>query len=299
MLMIIEYFVNQERKLIRVSAYLANTLYSSHGLTLQAQKTKILSSQEFIDQILETEEQKEILALVSRFDNIVDSLGLLNPYDPIDFMGLDPGIQAKIDGMNLEALLEDQLCKEEIDIPTTKFLINRLGQIRRTEPLDNIISSIDHLHPIYSEVIRYLSEIGEDLSVEIRYQIGAKLLGKLRSSVLSSLEYNKMQVMSLFAGSDKWGNSEKLNKFYNDEFEAFFRRTVILALGRSNQDYCLRPKKNDLEQMTDWNRRAFLYAASCLPSDEMKHWYGAVLNTRDELEKYVISWAKTNPIISN
>ncbi len=290
-------FCNSRQEAYKCLARLANALHDSHGLTLQAQKTKILTSQEFIDQILETDEQKEIKSLVDGFDDIIDGLGLQNPYDPIDYDDLSPEIQAKINGLNLENLLYEQLAKDEIDIPTTKFLINRLGRLKRTEPLDNILAAIDNLHPVLSEIVRYLSEIGEGLSQEKRQEIGALILSKLQDSVVSNLEFNKMQIMSVFAGTNNWGNTERLARYYNFESDAFFRRTVLLALGKSGQDFWLRTKKVSLDQMSVWDKRAFLYAASCFPKDERDHWYNAIQKSRDELERYVMAWASKNPIV--
>lgn len=291
-------FCNSRQEAYKCLARLANALHDSHGLTLQAQKTKILTSQEFIDQILETDERKEIRTLADGFDEIIASLGFENPYESIDYDDLSPQIQARINGLNLENLLYEQLAKDEIDISTTKFLINRLGQLKRIEPLDYILNSIDNLHPVLSEIVRYLSEIGGGLTQEKRQEIGALVLSKLQDSVVSNLEFNRMQIMSLFAGTNNWGNTERFARYYNFESDAFFRRTVILALGKSCQDFWLRTKKVSLDQMAVWDKRAFVYAASCFPKDERDHWYNAILKTRDELERYVISWASKNPIVS-
>jgi len=291
-------FCDSRQEAYRCLARLANALHDSHGLTLQEQKTKILTSQEFVDQILETDEQKEIKSLVTGFDSIIAKLGIENPYESIDYTALPLEIQTKIDGLNLESLLYQQLAKDEIDISTTKFLINRLGQMKRIEPLDKILESIENLHPVLAEIIRYLAEIGEGLTPDKRQEIGSFLLGKLQDSVVSNPEFNKMQIMSLFAETNNWGNTERLARFYNFESDAFFRRTVILALGKSGQDFWLRTKKVSLDQMAVWDKRAFLYAASCFPKDERYHWYNAIQKSRDELERYIIAWASKNPIVS-
>ena len=97
--------------------------------------------------------------------------------------------------------------------------------------------------------------------------------------------------MSLFAGTNKWGNTDRLAHFYNYETDGFFKRTVILALGKHDQDFLLRPKKININQMTNWDKRAFIYAASCFPEIERSNWYKAIRNGCNELENYVISWA--------
>ena len=143
---------------------LANILYETQGLTLQSQKTQILASERFRKEVLETEERKEINALSESFGDIISELGLDNPYEPIDYDGLVPEIRAQIDGLNLEGMLEQQLNSEEIDISLTKFLINRMGQLRRTNHLWQLLNETDKLFPVFAEVIQYLAYLTDILS---------------------------------------------------------------------------------------------------------------------------------------
>lgn len=279
-------------------ARLANVLYETHGLTLQSQKTKILTAEEFVNDVLETEERKELKALTEGFSEILEIMGIDNPYGELDYDSLPTDFQKQIDGLNLEGLLEKQLEAEEIDIATTRFLINRLGQLGRLSPLKKMLEATDKLYPVFTEVIRYLARQTDSLTPESRVKIGKFLLDKLKGSVISHLEFHRMQIMSLFAGSNKWGNADKLASFYNIASDNWFRRTLLIAIGRAEQYYWLRPKKTEMEQLPIWERRAFLYAASCFPKDEKDNYYHAVKARLDELEKYVVRWADKNPINS-
>jgi hypothetical protein len=291
-------FCNSRQEAYKNLSKLANALYDTqHGLTLQAQKTKILPSDEFIKDVLETAEKKEIESLASRFREILSDLGLDNPYESFDINDLKPEEKERLKGLNLESLLEVQIPKEDFDIPMTKFLINRLGQLGRAAVVDKLLKNIDNLHPVLAEIIRYITEIGEGLSGGERERVGSLLLDKLQDSVLSNIEFNKMQIMSLFAGSSGWGNSDRLAKYYGMETGAFFRRAVILAIGKAGQDWWLRTKKFDIDQMSPWDKRAFLYATSCFPKDEKEHWFRTISKSRtDSLETYIIDWANKYPI---
>ena len=220
---------------------LANALYDTqHGLTLQAQKTKILSSDDFIRDILETKEKKEIDSLASKFRDILEDLGLDNPYESFDIDDLSPEEKERIKRLNLDDLLDEQVSKEDFDIPMAKFLINRLGQLKHTKALGKLLKNIDNLHPVLAEIIRYIAEIGEGIKPNERERVGSILLDKLQDSVLSNLEFNRMQIMSLFAGSSGWGNADRLAKYYGFESSSFFRRAVILAIGKAGHDWWLR-----------------------------------------------------------
>lgn len=214
-----------------------------------------------------------------------------------DIDDLKPEEKERIDGLNLSSLLEEQISREDFDIPMTKFLINRVGQLKHKGVLSKLVRNIDTLHPVLAEIIRYVAEIGEGLDASTRERVGSFLLDKLQDSVLSNLEFNKMQIMSLFAGSNSWGNSDRLAKYYGMETGAFFRRTVILAIGKARHDWWLRTKKLDIDQMSPWDKRAFLYAASCFPKDEKEHWFRTISKSRtDILDTYIIDWANKHPI---
>jgi hypothetical protein len=277
---------------------LANVLYETNGLTLQSQKTKILTAGEFVNEVLETEGRKEIGALAEGFEEILDQLGIDNPYGLIDYDSLPSDYQEQIDGLNLEGLLEKQLDADEIDLSMTRFLINRLGQLGRLSPVRRILQETDKLYPVFTEVVRYLARLTDAIAPNSREAIGKFLLGKLKDSVISHLEFHRMQIMSLFAGSNKWGNADKLAGSYSVASDNWFRRTLLIALGKAGQHYWLRAKKSEMEQMHIWERRAFLYAASCFPKDERDNYYRAVKHRLDDLEKYVIAWAEKNQINS-
>ena len=102
--------------------------------------------------------------------------------------------------------------------------------------------------------------------------------------------------MGLFAGSAEWGNARSLAGYYSLPADQWFRRSLLLALGKAGQYRWLRTKKNSIGQFTEWEKRAFVYAASSLPKDERKHWYSAIKPKSDELTKYVAVWAQANPI---
>ncbi|MEO8395731.1 MAG: hypothetical protein ABI700_22240 [Chloroflexota bacterium] len=219
-----------------------------------------------------------------------------NPYQTLDYDSLAPEAQVKIDKLNLEQLLDEQLEADEIDIPMLKFLISRFGQLQNTSVLTKLLTETEKLYPVFPEIIGYLSEIANVLSPVRAEKIGRFLLEKLQKSVIGHLEFHRSLIMSLFAEDSKWGNSDRFATLYSSTSDQWFKPTVLLAMGKAGQSYWIRSKKSQLENMPPWEKRAFLYAASCLPDDERSMYYKAVNSRLDPLEKYVARWAKPNPI---
>lgn len=280
----------------RSLSYLSRSLYDMHGLTLQSQKTNILTKDEFMQQFIETEERRELDSLTEHFDDILYQLGIHNPYNIVIYGDLPPDLQARIDNLNLTGLLEVTLRDNEFDMRVARFIINRLGWFRNQDALDLIMGQIEALHPIFAEVITYLDNISGELEPESLNEIGSVLLNLIEGSVVSQLEYNRTLIMRLFADSIKWGNSERLPHYYSLARDDWMRRKILLANGKAGHDYWLRAKKSQSEDMSRWEKRGFLYAASCLPADERRHWYRAIRSRLDDLEKYIIDWSSSFPI---
>jgi hypothetical protein len=277
-------------------ARLANLLYEMHGLTLQAEKTQIMPSERFLKDILESERRKELKALEESFGAILEGLGIDDPYQIVEYADLPPEVKRAVDAMNLCGLLTEEIKHEEPDMALIKMLINRIGWLKVADPVWEILHNLEKLHPAIAEIVRFLARLKDGIPKDERARVGAFLLDKLEGSVISTLEYHRMQVMGLFAGSGAWGNGEKLARYYMGASDDWLRRTVVLALGKAGQDYWIRSKKSQVEQLSPWEKRSLLYAASCLPADEKKHWYSAIRARLDHLEQWVVKWAQDAPI---
>jgi len=289
-------FCNSREDAYRCLSNLARLLYETHGLTLQAQKTRILTSEEFMQEIIHSEERRALDSLSERFREILSQVGISDPYRLIEYGDLPEDLREEINALNLVELLSETISHDEFDLSMARFIINRLGWLRNQDALDVILANIDVLHPIFSEVIKYFARLTDDFPEDVRAQIGSRLLDLLDGSVVSQLEFHRTLIMGLFADSNKWRNEDRLPGYYMLARDDWMRRSVLLGIGKASQDYWLRARKSHCEQMPPWERRAFLYAASCLPADERRHWYRAIRSRLDDLDQYVIEWAKANPI---
>jgi hypothetical protein len=290
------FFCKSSEEAYKVLANFAEILFNTQGLTLQSLKTHILPSDKFVEEVLESETKREFNALSESFWDIIQQLGLADPYGIIDDEDLTPGVREEISALNLGSILKEQLAADEIDIKLVRFLIRRMGQLQRKDVIWSLLDESEKLYPVFSDIVQYISKIGHLLSATAKHKAGEILLNKLSNSVVSKLEYNRMYIMSLFAESAEWGNSSNLASYYYTPADEWFRRSVLLALGKSHQYQWLRTKKKNIGQFSEWEKRAFIYAASSLPKDQREHWYAAIKPNMEDLTKSVINWAKANPI---
>lgn len=289
-------FCKDRKEAYRALALLANTLFETVGLTLQPSKTRILSREVYCADYLDTDSVQEADGLFKKFRRILHEAGIENPYEEIRHEELTEDQQEAIDSLNLIELLGEQLGKQEsMDFRLTRFLLRRLGQIGSPEGISLVLGNLEALYPLFKEVMRYLREPGR-LGPEEKQKIGDALIRFLRNgSRAGQSDYHRSWAFNLFTHNPEWGNDEQFMGLYNAYPDEFSRRELILAMGRAGHDYWFKSNKNNLSQFRPWEKRAFLAAASCLPSEEAKDWYQANKASFDILESSVVEWARKNP----
>jgi len=274
---------------------LANVLFEIHGLTLQQNKTHILPVADFIERYLETGSKKEKTSLTQRFREILEDIGIEDPYEEIDYDELDSEIQEKIDSLNLRGILEEQISLgADLNLNITGFVLRRLSQINDLDGLEIVLGNIGILYPVFKEVLAYFTAIRK-VDAEYRQKVGKFLLSLIEDSVVGHLEYHKCWIINTFTKDREWDNQDEFVTIYNNNNDEFSHRESVLAIGRAGQDHWFKARKRTVFQFGPWEKRAFLAAASCLPKEEAHYWYSSIYGQLDILEKSIVDWAKANP----
>ncbi len=287
-------FAKNHGEAYRALAFLAEALYRNHGLTLQPQKTHVLSAKDFRTRYLSTPEEREIDSLYDKFQHLIRELGLSDPYEEIDYSDLDQEQQELIDSLNLNELFQEEIEKADIDFGIIKFVLRRMGQLGDDSLVDEIFEKLDTLYPAFSDIIQYFSNL-RNLKTTRYHEIGKRVIDLLGESLVSELEYHRIWALDLFTHTTQWDNEKRFFKMFGEAKDVFSRRKLILAMGRSHQRHWFQSQWRNLANESPWPRRALLAGASCMAPDARKHWYKSIMSQLDELEKAVVKWAKANP----
>lgn len=276
-------------------AFLADVLFRNHGLTLQPQKTLVLPKEEFSNRFLPSPEDREIDSLRERFEQLVSDLELVDRYESIDYEDLEDDQRELVDSLNLGELFREEIEGDrEPDLGVIRFVLRRMSQLGDATLVDEVLDSIDVLHPLFPEIIVYLRSLRGIAAVD-RNAIGERVLDLLEDSIISELEYHRMWALDLFTRSTEWDNENRFFALLGDAKDLVSRRKLILAMGRSSQRHWFQSHWRRLFDETPWPRRAFLAGASCMPPDSRRHWYRSVEARLDPLELAVMRWARQNP----
>ncbi|WP_028390714.1 RNA-directed DNA polymerase [Bacillus cihuensis] len=282
-------FCSSEKEAYQQLALLAEMLFENHGLTLQQHKTRIVTVDEFRREYLKSKESVEIERLSDKFWEILEEMGIEDPYGDINYSFLPDDIQEQIDSLNLMAILQEQIDSESADSKIVGFVLRRMAQLRNTEALELVLENIDKLYTSFKHIFVYLNEL--ELNELQKEAVSEKLISILDDSIVGHLEYHRMWLFKTFSNGQGW-NIDKLATFYNEYFDDFSRRKIIFALGQANQQSWFKTRKRNIMQFPNWQRRAFLVSAKCLPGDEASHWYRSILPRLDVLEIAVVKWAE-------
>ncbi|MCY4597138.1 MAG: RNA-directed DNA polymerase [Bryobacterales bacterium] len=276
-------------------SFLADYLRTNHGLTLQAQKTRILKRDEFERLLSITPATHELRSMSEKFDELIESIGLNDPYGEIDYEGLDEANREIVDSMNLRSLLDEQIdSNKEIDIPLTRFLLRRLAQIGDSSAIDSLLENLNICHPVFPDIIKYIGHFSS-CGKRFRVSTGKKLLSVYDDSIVGELEYHKLWCLHLFSVSKSWHQRDRLFQLYAGSRDTLSRRELILAMGQAKHRHWFQSQWRDLANFSPWPRRAVLAGASCMPRDARNHWYRSLSSQLDVLEDAVVKWVRKYP----
>jgi hypothetical protein len=283
-------FCKTNRQAHEALALLANILFENHGLTLQQHKTVILPTEVFLKRF-EPDLHAEWRGILAR----LDELGMGDPYGPVDLDALPDAVHDEVAALNLGDMLAEELRREEIDIPRTRFILKRMTQFGLTEIVDDMLKSIEKLYPVIPDVVKYVAGLS-GLDQATKRSIGATFLDLAKDSTVAHLDFHRMWLLSIFTGTNEWDNESALPAAYGRATHDYAKRELIIALGVVGHETWFRTNKRSVGILGPWLKRAFIYGASCLPKGERHHWYRAIASQSDELERAVGAWAEDNPL---
>jgi len=290
-------FADTAAKAYKQLAFLAETLFANHGLSLQQQKTSIYSIDQFSSQFLEAPVDRVVDSLREKYYDLLEGLGITDPYEPIFYEDLTDEQQEALDALNLVEIFKEESASSEPDLALIRFCLRHLGQLGDDGVVDAIFENLDSIIPTFMHIVKYFSVLRGLSSLE-RTQLGARLLDLGRDSIVSELPYHRMWIFEPFAQTLEWKNGERLARIYEQERDQACRRQLVLAMGRAKHQHWFQSQWRRLFEHPHWERRAVLAAASILPADSRRHWYKSLNSRLDLLERTVIKWANSGAFTS-
>jgi hypothetical protein len=262
--------IDAQRLLFR----LAERLFSNHGLTLSAMKTKILSKEDFQNRFLRDTEN-EVEDELGMLEEIADRI---DPYseerieltqeeiDELEHLNFREAIQGALAD---RALVDYERLTVILRHPS---LLERLSHERRSEIADVLLGNIAHLYPIAEEVSRVFQTFS-DGPPGVRKRISKGLFKSVKSFRGNwPPDYHMIWVLSVFGASPKWGGAVQFLRIFQTHPSDVVRRFAVLALHANGARSEAMALKDDYANSSPLTRLAILLASRRLGNDERQHW---------------------------
>ena len=292
-------FGNSKEEIYGSLVYFSEALLDNEGLTIQKNKTRILTSGEFLEtstfsdiNIPEDGEEKnkrEFLKIHIHYDPYSDTAeedyeALCNELGKFDIVGM----------------LASEMQKTRVQEGLTRKLIKAIGHIDKRAKNPAVLSLLENLHilyPIFTTVMILLVSIIENLEDDTRQKIFSKLRELLESkSYICQVPVNLAFTIRVLSYDNSDETDTVLINIFSETTSMIIKRDIILILAKHNADYWISNQLKHFNTATPWEKRALLISSYIL-EDEGREWRKRFTAKLSPFDKLVIVWAaeqKTN-----
>lgn len=265
---------------------LSEKLLTNEGLSLQRGKTRLLTAKEFVSTrpLAHTDDgaaEREFIAFSWRFD----------PYSPSaveDYAVL----KAQVEHFDISGMLTRELNKTRVHPALTRRLIRALrfmDPLPRDNAVLSLIENLPTLAPVFTDVMRALRLLFEELSSSVQESISERLRLMFETeSFLVRAEVNRAYALRVLALDRSAENEELFARMYGYAGQ-IIKHDIVLAMARWNVAYWVSDRLHYFYQEQPWVQRALLIASYCL-GDEGRHWRQAISPGLAEYEKLLKVW---------
>jgi len=244
---------------------LGETLFTNHGLTLQAAKTKVVPLREYYDRHLKGHSEKE--AARRTLLNIFGS-----SYEVVAYEHLRDEQRAEVDALNLSEMLQEALSEgDNVDFNEVSFILGRLSALQKPELIPIVLDHLPRLFPVAHSVASFFKGF-QALDKQTRETVAEALLDPLLGKGSRQLpEYYSMWVLSVFQHSAEWDHAEQILRVFRESNSDAIRRFAALALAKSGARPQVLALKGYVSTASPLCRTAILLATAKLGPDERKY----------------------------
>lgn len=281
----IRIFVGDGESPYRALATAAEALLAE-GLTLNAQKTKVLTKEQYVEHLddegLDTfdETQREALEMLSASIYFDDAEG------PTDEQ------LASLQTINLVMLLEELLEHEIWDFGKVRSVLRALRLTRNSECIPFLIENLEKLLPFVKDIVLLLDTLQENGELPIDFDITEQILSYLSEGAGRRVAVIRAWLMELFIRQITPLTAKQLNAI--ERTSELDGRQIVLCHAAIGDVVYFRKNKTRLDQFSRFEQYALVVGATCLPKDEFETWVDATrAGMSSPLEKSFCSWAKS------
>lgn len=279
----------------------AEFLLRNEGLTLQKNKTQILTSAEFISQstvILEGEDDEDGKKRAS-------FMRINIKYDPYSATAEEDyqELKRKLSDFDIVPLIKEEIRKSRIHHAFGKQLLNAINILEK-EPLNlafkTIASNLEAFYPVYPSVMQLANKKLLECDEEtISFFIGTLSALVFSNSYIIQTDNNASYTARILSLKNSESSHQAIDHISSNSRSALVKMNCLYAMTNLNNTFWLSDIKPQFSTLTSWERRAFI-ASSYFLNDEGSFWRQKIESQFSDFEKLLQNWVGSKkPIATN
>jgi hypothetical protein len=305
--------------------FLTEKLLQHEGLTLQRAKTRILTAKDFkassIFAALEADTHQPIAqAPTSQGANVLDQkegnqdaahtaddteaaaenaersfLSLSLRYDPYSPTAKEDyaALKEQIEKFDIIGMLARELSKSRIHAALTRRLLQAIRYLdpeSRDGAVRSLIHNIETLIPVFTNVMRVLTDVFDELAASTRAYIGVRVRQMITEArYYAVVPVNLGYAIRLLGKEVSEANQILLAQVY-PQAPHFVQRDIVVIMQNWRATYWLSDQRLQFSRLHPWVQRSLLIASYVL-EDEGDHWRDRIAGQLSPFDELVNKWA--------
>lgn len=272
---------------------LSRILSVDEGLTLQRNKTRIMSRDEYVTTNPLTDladngdaahaEARSLLRVRLRFD----------PYSPTAEEDYDK-LKEMLGKYDIVGMLAREVRKSRMDESLTRKLIKSIKYLdveTKQRAVLSLLDNLEVLYPLFGQIMIMLRAIYDELNTDTKTSVQQRIRELIaNNSYIICVPTHMAYALRLLAQDNSVECDALLADLYKQQHSMMIRRDIILAMARHNADYWLSNCRKQYTTLTEWEKTAMVIASFVL-GDEGDHWRKAIRGGVLPMAELAMKWA--------
>ncbi len=217
---------------------------SQHHFTIARHKTRIVESEEYINEADHMMEDRPLNDYEKEILEIIDEYAEDGPYDSFDYEDISPDDADIFDEDQLRALFELYLKEDNPDWTRIRWLLRRLGQGGVPEAINSVMERLREMIPAIGDAARYLMRAAPNFEGDLSKD-GANLIRTLKSEFVRSSEYLQSIILDIFSRHPELNHVNEITAMYSTSTSLVKRQIMLCAFGAHSSAW-LKERKPEL-----------------------------------------------------
>jgi len=269
------------RALGRLKQDLTLYIHKNHRLVLASAKTRLMTSIEFLQNVLDDPnaiERREVHA----------ALGIVvagNVYDFEDDQEDDLPLNIRERAQVLRALMERVCAFSPLDLALARRVLRKSRDYLVRAILPQLLDHFEIFAPVMNDVVLYLAKVLRPTVVD-RYQ--DRIEEVLRSDEILDFEWLRFWASELILKNSALVHRPRFRRWLTENSDLEHQAHAALLL----KDIAwVRDHRGQIDRVGAWQRHQILRSGLALARDERRHWFRNLqANNPPPLERWLLAW---------